>query len=71
MNDDDFAIRLLRAQSKKGISVRQLSIDTGLHRRTIDEYQEGKSEPKLESLAKLARALNVSTDYLCGLEDKL
>jgi transcriptional regulator with XRE-family HTH domain len=70
MNDDSFAIRLLRAQSRAGISIRGLSRETGLERRAIDAYHEGRCEPTMKNLVKLAKALNVSADYLCGLEKK-
>ena len=33
-------------------------------------YENGSAEPNFETLVKLAKLFDVSTDYLIGLEDK-
>ena len=37
----------------------------------ISQFENGDRDPNLESLNKLANALEVSTDYLIGREEKL
>ena len=32
-------------------------------------YEQGRTEPNLDTLIKLAEYFNVTTDYLLGLED--
>lgn len=39
------------------------------HQRQIWRWENGKNDPSGEEVAKLATALNVSTDYLLGLSD--
>jgi len=70
-NDDTFAIRLLRAKSAEGLSLAQLSRDSGVSHTSISQYVSGeKGNPKMDTLVRLAKSLRVSVDYLCGLEDK-
>ncbi len=35
----------------------------------ISDYKSGKSEPSIDTLFLLCKALDVSADYLLGLED--
>ena len=65
--DDTFAIRLLRAQSSKNLTQAQLADALDTRASTVHDWQTGKVEPKLKTLVRLAKILDVSTDYLCGL----
>jgi len=67
---DTFAVRLLRLQSQRGIDKRQLMEMTGLSEYAIRKFQTCESNPNMRSLVALAKALNVSLDYLCGLKDQ-
>ena len=69
-NDSSFAIRLLRAQSWAGVTQSQLADTMDVKASVVCHYQQGKSLPSYENLVKLAKALNVSTDYLCGLKEQ-
>jgi transcriptional regulator with XRE-family HTH domain len=71
MKGDNFAIRLTRAQGQAGLNMFQLAKEAGLHHSTLSQYVSGVREnPTMNVLVCLARALNVSTDYLCGLEER-
>jgi transcriptional regulator with XRE-family HTH domain len=71
MHDDSFAIRLLRAQSAAGVSKYQLMEKTGLSEYALRSFQtDAHPNPTMRSLVELAKALDVSLDYLCGLKDK-
>lgn len=37
---------------------------------SMSRYLSGERSPKAAAIARMARVLNVSTDYLLGLEDK-
>lgn len=69
MGQDSFAIRLLRAQSLRKMSQAQLSVASGINHCTISNLQSGIRSPNMTTLVKLARALQVSADYLCGLKE--
>ena len=65
--DDTFAIRLLRAQASKNLTQAQLADALDTRASVIHAWQNGESEPKMKTLIRLAKILDVSTDYLCGL----
>lgn len=41
----------------------------GIDTRQIWRYENGETEPKADTVARIAGALNVSSDYLLGLTD--
>ena len=43
---------------------------TGIGKPSISAYMAGEYEPKQRNLYKIAKALNVSTQYLMGIEDE-
>lgn len=40
-----------------------------MHKTTYTNYEQGKREPPLELIVKLARLYNVSIDYIAGIID--
>ena len=66
---DTFAVRLLRAQSRANLTQARLAGAIGTPRSVVCNFQRGQTHPNLKTLIALAKALDVSTDYLCGLED--
>jgi transcriptional regulator with XRE-family HTH domain len=60
-------LKLLREEKK----LKQLDIAKilGVSRTTYTQYETGKSEPDLATVAKLADYFNVSVDYLLGKTD--
>ena len=57
---------------KRGIDKDQFSRSLGVTRRTIANWQNGKTEIPVSKLLAIANMWGVSTDYLLGLstEDK-
>jgi transcriptional regulator with XRE-family HTH domain len=51
-------IRRLREQA--GLTQEVLARRAGIHRVTLGEIEAGREEPRLDTLRRLARALNVS-----------
>jgi len=63
-----FRTRLAECLDKKQITPAELSRLTKLSKATISMYLSGKIEPKQSSIYTIARALNVSIEYLMGYE---
>lgn len=66
MTIERFAERLKELMRLEQISRRSLSVKTGLQRKSILNWLEGKYYPRYDALIKLADFFNVSLDYLLG-----
>lgn len=62
-----FAKRLKELRTEKHISQAELATNLNLSNRTISMYEQGNSEPNVETLINIANFFNVSTDYLIGI----
>lgn len=60
--------RIKQARIQAGLTQEQLAELLNLSRGTVARYELGEIEPKLQNLAAIARVLQVSSDYLMGLE---
>ena len=63
-----FSNKLRKRRLAKGLTQFELAIRSGVPDRYISRYELGRSLPKTDYLRKLAKALEVTTDYLLGLE---
>lgn len=61
--------RLAQVREKRGLTQAELAESLGLGTQQIYRYENGKTEPDGEIVAKIAKELNVSTDYLLGITD--
>lgn len=68
MSIERFAERLKELMFLDQISRRSLSVKTGLQRKSILNWLEGKYFPRYDALIKLADFFNVSIEYLLGKE---
>ena len=66
-----FSDRLSIVMFLRGISVEQLAQDIYVSKGAICNYRSGLRSPDLNILRRLSSALNVSTDFLLGLEEYL
>lgn len=57
-------INIAAARRRKGMTQERLAHSTGLDKTTISYYERKAVAIPLESLQRIARALNVSVDYL-------
>ena len=66
-----FAQRLKEARMKAGLSQAELSRRTGVAPATLSSYEvtDSSKKPTMEKVILIAKALNVSLDWLCGLTD--
>jgi hypothetical protein len=68
-NELDFGPRLLEQIKANGMTINKLSTVTGLSYSAIVFYTQSKRFPNIPILVQLAKTLNCTTDYLCGLSD--
>ncbi len=64
-----FGIRIkqeLKIQGKKQVD---LANHLKVQKSTLSEWLNGNNEPPMKSIVEIANYLNVSTDYLLGVED--
>lgn len=62
--------RMRIARERKAYTQLELSKLIGGSQHQIATYETGERSPSTETLAKIARSLEVSADYLLGLSDK-
>lgn len=65
----DFGAHLKALRQDKGITQKQLGIETGTSERGIQNYEMGVRKPTYDILLALADYFNVSLDYLTGRSD--
>jgi transcriptional regulator with XRE-family HTH domain len=64
--------RLLEARKNKGISQQDLGKAAKVHFSNIGKYERGEAVPAADILNRIAKALDVTTDYLLNgtMQDK-
>ena len=68
--DDIFTQRFNLALSQSLITQTQLAHQIDVCKQCISEYKKGKSFPSIQTLRLICEALEVSADYLLGLENE-
>lgn len=61
--------RIKELRKKRNITQIRLSIAAEVSQETISAYENGKAEPKMDKLVRIADFLNTTTDYLLGRID--
>lgn len=67
---ETLASRLKALRNEHHMTRQQLADSTGINVNTLRSYESYGKEPGHRTLLKLARAFNVTTDYLLGLSDE-
>lgn len=62
-----FSVNLTNLRKNQKLSQEKLANDIGVARYTISDWENERTQPDNESLKKLSRYFNVSTDYLLGI----
>lgn len=65
-----FAQRLEQLMIERQLYSSDVARKTGLKRQSIDAYVQGVSQPGANAIAKIAVALEVSSDWLLGIENR-
>lgn len=60
---------LKQARKAKGMTAEKLANKLGFAVRTINNYEQGRSEPDLETLKRISTILECSVDYLIGNDE--
>ncbi|MBD3920947.1 helix-turn-helix domain-containing protein [Paenibacillus sp. PR3] len=63
------AERLKYARTKKEVTQVEVQQSTSIHAKTLSGYENGVSEPDLETIKKLAKFYNVTVDWLLDDND--
>ncbi len=66
---ETFGERLVRAQRIREMDFRRLRQETGLMAQSLVAYESGRTLPSYGSLRAIARALDMSADYLAGVNE--
>ncbi|WP_339904738.1 helix-turn-helix domain-containing protein [uncultured Cyclobacterium sp.] len=64
MKNNELAKKIKELRNRKGISQEELSEKSGLSLRTIQRIENGETEPRGDSLKRLASTFNVSPDEI-------
>lgn len=62
--------RLKELRKEKGLTLSDVQKDTGINRATYNNYENGKTEPRLETWNKLAEYYQVPVTYLQGISSE-
>lgn len=65
-----FGERLRQLREERGLLQREVADKLNLSRVAITQYEQGRREPELSTIARLANLFGVSVDYLLGRTDK-
>lgn len=64
-----FSERLKGTRADLGLSQKEVAESCGITASAYANYEQNLREPSLDVLAKICQALDVSADFLLGIED--
>lgn len=67
-DEEPFGERLERLRKASGYSLRELASEIGISHRMVVYYEKHAEHPPTHLMPQLAKALNVTTDQLLGVE---
>lgn len=65
---EDFGVRMKNVREEKDLSQASLGKLVGVSATTISNYEANKIHPSLTTFTKLIKILNVSADYILGID---
>lgn len=65
----NFSLRLMEAMAKKSLKQKELSELSNVPQGAISNYCNDKGLPSVEGLYRLAKSLDVSMEWLLGIDD--
>lgn len=66
----EFGERLLLVLKEQEMTQRELAEKINLNETALSRYVNGSRKPRMDILVNIARALNVSVEYLTGKEER-
>lgn len=70
MNNNIIGKRIKEAMLKSGLKQADIVKKTGINKGALSSYINGKYNPKLRNIYKLANVLNVEPTWLMSFEEK-
>ncbi len=67
---DIFAIRLRETRKEMKLTQKELAVAVNTTDDSIFSWENGRSQPSIEMIRLLCKTLEVTSDYLLGLEDE-
>jgi transcriptional regulator with XRE-family HTH domain len=67
-SDAVFAARLREARERQGLNQAQLAAKAAMQPSAIAHFEANRRKPSFENVRRLAKALDVSSDYLIGVK---
>jgi len=67
---ETLAIRIKDLREEKNLNQRALATLLETNQASVAHWESGKVQPTAPAIIKLAKALDVTTDYLLGLDDQ-
>lgn len=64
-----FSDRLKELRINSGKTLREVSAALNVSHVSYLRWEQGKTQPSIESISKLCEIFDVSADYLLGIED--
>lgn len=68
LTQEEFSNRLKVALSKKNMKQTDLASAVGVSTANISNYMRGKAFPPIDTLVEIAKELDTSLDWLCGMD---
>ncbi len=65
-----FGVRLEKRRKQLGLSQTDLSVKTGVSKRSISRYESGGILPSTYTLVLFCMALDVTANWLLGMDEK-
>ncbi|MDE0932600.1 MAG: helix-turn-helix transcriptional regulator [Novosphingopyxis baekryungensis] len=70
-DESDFGDRLISARERREMNQAELAKRAGLQAAAIGHFERGRRKPSFANVRALAKALDVSSDYLLGRTAKM
>ena len=68
LTKEEFSTRLRAALTQKNMKQTDLASAVGVSTANISNYMRGKAFPPVDTLTEIAKKLDVSLDWLCGMD---
>ena len=70
MNEKDFALRLARLRTQKGVSARDMSLSMGQNPNYINHIETGRTRPSLSGICYICEYLGITVSEFFDEENK-
>lgn len=67
---ETFSVRIKELRKENGLTQKQLANKLQTTNSAVCDWERGRTQPDLETLAKIASLFSVPSDYLLGLTDE-